>query len=94
VLPIFLRGSPLERPDLDVTWLPDASWLMAWEVAREGRLLDELSACARLHNRLVHQYADVALPALFLTLERSVASWRRYVGEVQGRLDPQPEEES
>lgn len=36
----------LARADLDPVWLPTASWLLAWEVARDGRVLYEREAGA------------------------------------------------
>lgn len=31
----------LRRSNVDVAWMPSASWLLAWQVARDGRLLQE-----------------------------------------------------
>jgi len=34
----------LERSDLDLVWLPEATWLMEWQVALHGQLLSERRA--------------------------------------------------
>ncbi|MBM3462138.1 MAG: DUF86 domain-containing protein [Armatimonadetes bacterium] len=36
----------LKRSDLDFAWLPTASWLLSWEVARDGKVLYERRAGA------------------------------------------------
>ncbi|MHB2016116.1 MAG: type VII toxin-antitoxin system HepT family RNase toxin [Candidatus Xenobia bacterium] len=40
----------LRRGDLDVIWLPTASWLLTWEVAQHGRVVYER------HPGLFHQF--------------------------------------
>ncbi|MHB2015503.1 MAG: type VII toxin-antitoxin system MntA family adenylyltransferase antitoxin [Candidatus Xenobia bacterium] len=49
----------LHRSDVDLTWLPNASWLLLWEVA-QGQLVFERrpGACSAWRNYAWQRWAD------------------------------------